>query len=362
MGRAHGWRGVPRSLSFTPSRLVWGRDLIAASFARLLAWCKPGVLIVTHRSADVDAVAAALALSYALSSYGGGAPGVCAPEGVDATSKRVLAALGFEVPTSRRCASERVVLVDASSPSQVEGVEFAECSLVDHHAVNTLTSRCSLSVYDPEAGAASALLAEALMLAGFRIPKSYATLLLAGIAFDTRFLRTLNPRLLRVVEWLLEMGADFGEVHRLLLQREVPYAERVARLKGLSRMSVYAVGEGYLMTITCVGAYESSSLRYAVEAGSDIALAVAPRDEDVRVTIRASDRLVRELGIPVAAELSRHLAEGLGGSGGGHEAAAGAVIPRASVGSLERVVAEFFSARGFKVRVLERGRWLEECG
>ncbi len=325
-----------------------------------MAWSKHGVLVVTHRSADVDATAAALALSYALSSYGSGTSEVCSPEGVDSASKRVLSALGFSVPAYRRCAAERVVLVDVSSPSQVEGVEFAECSLVDHHAVNTLLERCPLHIYDPEAGAASALLAEALMLTGFRVPRDYATLLLAGVMFDTRFLKILSPKLLRVVEWLLEVGADFDEVVRLLTQREVSYAERVARLRGLSRMGVYSVGEDYLMTITCVGAYESSLLRHAVEAGSDVALALAPRGEEIRVAIRASDRLVRELGVS-AAELSRCLAESLGGSGGGHEAAAGAVIPRSSLGSLERVVTELLSARGFKVRVLERGRWMEEC-
>ncbi len=316
---------------------------------------------MTHRSADVDAAGAALILNYALSSYGRGSFEVCFPEGADSTSRRILTSLGFGVPASRKCAAERVILVDVSSPSQVEGVEFAECSLVDHHAVNTMLDRCSPRIYDPEAGATSALLAEALMLTGFRVPEDYATLLLAGIAFDTRFLRTLNSRLLVVVEWLLGMGADFDEVSRLLTQREVPYAERVARLKGLSRMGVYSLGEDYLMTITCVGAYESSSLRYAVEAGSDVALALAPRDEEIRVTVRVSERLVRALGTPAAAELSRHLAESLGGSGGGHEAAAGAAIPRSSVGSLERVVSEFFSARGFKIRVLERGRWMEEC-
>ncbi|MEM1623181.1 MAG: DHH family phosphoesterase [Sulfolobales archaeon] len=327
----------------------------------MLIWCRNGALIVTHKNADIDSVAAALALSYSLSSYTGNLFKVCFPQGVDSVSKRVLQALGFSIPNTRECAAERVVFVDVSSTTQVEGVVFSRCSFIDHHVVNTLVDVCETYVYDPESKATSALLAEALMLSGYSIPRSYATLLLAGVMFDTKFLRILNSRLLRVVGWLLDSGADVEDVGRLLTQQEVPYAERVARLKSLSRMSVYSIGSDYLMTITCVGAYESSSLKHSIEAGSDIAIALTPRESEVRVSIRASARLVKELKAPIAAELAKYIGEKLGGGGGGHEAAAGASVPINSIRDLERLVVEFFSARGYKVRVLERGRWMEEC-
>ncbi|MEM2208061.1 MAG: DHH family phosphoesterase [Sulfolobales archaeon] len=328
-----------------------------------MAWSKGGALIVTHRNADIDSVAAALTLNYALSSYSSSSRTfeVCLPDGADSVSKRVLQALGFGIPSVRKCASERVVFVDVSSITQVEGVEFSKCSFIDHHAVNTLAGICESYIYDPESKASSALLAEVLMLSGYSIPRSYATLLLAGIMFDTKFLRILNSRLLKVVDWLLNSGADIEDVGRLLTQQEVPYAERVARLRSLSRMGVYSIGSDYLMTITCIGAYESSSLKYPIEAGSDIAIALTPRETETRVTIRASTKLVKDLRAPIAAELAKYVGESLGGGGGGHEAAAGASISKSSINDLERLIIEFFSARGYKVRVLERGRWLEEC-
>lgn len=338
-----------------------GKPLLVTKFAKLLAWCKNGALIVTHRNADIDSVAAALALSYSLSSYSGNLFKVCSPQGVDSVSKRVLQALGFSVPNMRECAAEKVVFVDVSSVTQVENVEFSKCSFIDHHAVNTLIDVCETHVYDPESKATSALLAEVLMLSGYSIPRSYATLLLAGIMFDTKFLRILNSRLLKVVDWLLNSGADIEDVSRLLTQQEVPYAERVARLRSLSRMGVYSIGSDYLMTITCIGAYESSSLKYSIEAGSDIAIALTPRESEARVTIRASTRLVKELEAPIAAELAKYIGERLGGGGGGHEAAAGASVPINTIKDIERLLIEFFSARGYKVRVLERGRWIEEC-
>ncbi|MCX8184657.1 MAG: DHH family phosphoesterase [Sulfolobales archaeon] len=317
--------------------------------------------MVTHRNADIDSIAAAIALSYNLKIYNSADFEVCAPEGVDAVSKRVLSALGFNIPASGKCSSRRVVFIDVSSLTQVEGVEFEECSFIDHHAVNTLMKRCGPSIYDPESKATSAILAEVFMLTEYVVPRDYATLLLAGILFDTRFLRNTDSRLLKIAAWLIDSGADFEKAVSSLVQQEVSYAERIARLRSLSRMGIYSIGEKYLMTVTCVGAYESSSLRYSIEAGSDAAIALAPRDRVIRVTVRVSSRLVKDLGTPVAAELARYLGESLGGSGGGHEAAAGAVISRDSIRSLEGVIAEFFGVRGFKVRALDRGRWFEEC-
>lgn len=335
--------------------------MLAASFARLLAWCRHGAVIATHRNADVDSIATAITLDHVLGSYGEESFEICTPEGVDAISRKVLSALGFGVPSLRKCVGKRIVFVDVSSLNQVEGVEFSECSFIDHHAVNTLTDKCELYIYDPKSVATSALLTEALTYAGYAIPKSYATLLLAGILFDTKFLKIVNQRLLRAVEWLLNSGADFEYVASLLTQREVSYAERVARLRSFSRIGIYLVGENYLATITCVGAYESSSLKFFIEAGADMAIALAPRKDSIRLTVRASERLVKELRTPVAAELARFTGERLGGGGGGHEAAAGAIVPRVSMEILEKVVADFFLVRGYKVRVLDRGRWIEEC-
>lgn len=325
-------------------------------------WSRSGVVLVTHRSADPDSIAAALTLDYLLKSYGENTSRVCTPEGVDSTSKRLLGVLGLSVPETKECSGRRIVFVDVSSLVQVGAVDFTECSVVDHHVVNTLLGVCEHALYDPGAGATSTIIAEMLMRIGFfALPRSYVTLLLAGIAFDTRFMRLSSPRILRAVAWLQELGGDLDEVIRLLTQHEVPYAERVARLKSLSRMGIYSVGENLLLTITCVGAYEASSLRQAIDAGSDIALAVAPREPEVRITIRVSNRALKEIGIPVAAELARHLGISLGGSGGGHEGAAGAIVPYDSLINLESSILEFFSVRGYKVRVLENGRWLEEC-
>jgi len=335
--------------------------LLLERFAKLLAWCRPGVLIVTHRNADVDAVAAAFTLNYVLRSYGEGVSDICVPEGVDLASKKILSALGFSVPKSGKCVGKRIVLIDVSTLAQVEDVEFSECSVVDHHVVNSVVEVCGLAVYDPKAGATSALIAEALMNLGFTVPRAYATLLLAGIMFDTRFLRIASSRLLRVVSWLLDVGGDLEEVSRLLTHQEIPYSERIAKLKSLSRMGIYVVGEDNILTMTCVGAYEASSLRVALDAGSDIAIAVAPREDSARVVIRVSSRLLQEFKTPVAAELARYLGENLGGSGGGHEAAAGVVIPLISIRSLEDAVFQFFRLRGYKVRALDRGRWMEEC-
>lgn len=340
--------------------MVRGSGLLR-DFAELLSWCRGGVRVVTHRNADVDAAAAALTLGYVLSTYGSTSIDVCTPEGVDSVAKRVLTGLGFGIPESGACSGSRLLFVDVSSLSQVGPVEFRECAVVDHHVSSELVGKCSPALYDPEARASSALVAEVLVDSGWSIPRGYATLLLAGIMYDTRFLRLLSPRVLRVVARLIELGGDVDAVQSLMAQPEPPYAERVASLRGLARLGVYAVDQALLVAITCLGAYESTALRRILESGADVAIAIAARDEELRVTIRTSARALRVLGIPVAAELASYLARVASGGGGGHDAAAGAVVPATFLDQLEGAVAEFFRSRGFKFRTLDRGRWLEEC-
>ncbi len=340
--------------------MVRGLKLLR-SFAELLSWCRGGVRVVTHRNADIDAVAAALTLSYVVGTYGSTSVDVCTPEGVDSVAKRVLTGLGLGVPESARCSGDRLLFVDVSSLSQVGPVEFNECAVVDHHVVSELVGRCSPSLYDPEAKASSALVAEVLASFRWLIPREYATLLLAGVMYDTKFLRLLSPRVLRVVADLLELGGDVELVQSLLAQPEAPYTERVASLKGLSRLGIYAVDHELLVAVTCLGAYESTALRRVLESGADVAVAVAVRGSELRLTIRASARVLKALGSPVAAELASYIARVAGGGGGGHDAAAGAVIPANFLNQLEEALAEFFRSRGFKFRALDRGRWIEEC-
>lgn len=316
---------------------------------------------MTHRNADIDAVAAALTLSYALSTYGSTSVDVCTPEGVDSVAKRVLAGLGFSIPELGECSGTRLLFVDVSSLSQVGPVEFRECAVIDHHVINEIVGKCTPSLYDPEAKASSALVAEVLLSSGWPIPGEYATLLLAGVMHDTRFLRLLSPRVLRVVAKLVELGGDVEIVQSLMAQPEAPYAERVASLRGLSRLGIYAVDHELLVAVTCLGAYESTALRRILESGADVALAIAVRGSELRLTVRASARALRALGTPVAAEIANYLAKVAGGGGGGHDAAAGAVVPAAFLDQLESALAEFFRSRGFKFRVLDRGRWVEEC-
>jgi len=280
---------------------------------------------------------------------------------VDSVAKRVLAGLGFGIPESGVCSGARLLFVDVSSLSQVGPVEFRECAVVDHHVVNELVGRCTSSLYDPEARASSALVAEVLLGSGWTIPREYATLLLAGVMYDTRFLRLLSPRVLRVVARLVELGGDVEVVQSLMAQPEAPYAERVASLKGLSRLGIYAVDQELLVTVTCLGAYESTALRRILESGADVAVAVAARGSELRLTIRASARALKALGAPVAAEVASYLGRVAGGGGGGHDAAAGAVVPATFLDRLEGALAEFFRSRGFKFRALDRGRWVEEC-
>ncbi len=338
-------------------------------FTEFIKWLRSGkaICLLTHRNADPDAIAALVALRYLiLKTIDGRRVELVLPEGMEKASKRIISELLPHIEWREELGvCDRVVVVDSASPSQLGKVEFKNLNygVVDHHEVNELVSRASASLHLPEATSCSEIVFELSRVSGVKFPPEILTLLITGILYDTKFLRRANAGTFRTLSQIIEKGGDYSKAYSLLVgERVVEYSERVARLKGISRTGVYSLNGKYLMAITCIGAFESSTLKVIVEAGAHVAIAVARRKDGVRVTVRCSQELVRDLGFPVAAELTSYLGKVFKGSGGGHSCAAGARFTEFSPTEFLKAVEKFFNFKGVKVRELERGRWVEECG
>ncbi len=303
------------------------------------------VAVVTHRNADPDALGALVGILSLCRSLG--VECTCMlPEGISAAAKRLVEALGADLPCAED-AGERydlAVVVDVSSPEQMgvfsRLVEDTPYILVDHHSANQLVEGAALTLYDPEAPSSSELVALALEELGVGLEAWEAGLMLGGIAYDTRrFLRARHGTF-RAAAYLAAQGADYREVLSALQRRvEEDYSEKVAKLKAASRSRVFAAN-GLLVVVTHVGAFESSAARALLELGADVAIVVSEQKAGVRVSGRAKASATSR-GVRLGAFMER-LAEALGGTGGGHDAAAGAT---GSVGLEEalRLVVEALS-------------------
>ncbi len=326
--------------------------------------------VTFHRNADPDAVASAVGVKELINSVN---PSlrvhVVAPEGINLLSKALLTKLGIEeviLGPKDACLCNYFVVVDTSTLSQLgdlsESVRSRQYAIIDHHEVNELIAEAVKALYDPYRPSASELVIRLLSFVRMRPPREVLTLLIAGILFDTKFLKLADEHTFESLIWAMKLGGDYQKAQSILSSKEVSRAEKIAVLKGLSRSGLYTLNKEWLVAVTCVGSNESSVLKALIEAGADIALAIARRKEHNRVSVRVSKNFLKQVNPSVAAEITKYLGETLGGEGGGHGGAAGALInAKATSKEVLKVLKEFFESKGFKLRVLEEGRWLREC-
>ncbi len=306
-------------------------DMIAGRFAKSQRFA-----IVSHINPDGDAVGSVLGLGLAL----------------EAVGKQVWMALCHGVPPDFRFlpAAERVlpavpeearvdmvIAVDAGDRERL-GTAIPEDWRVDlnidHHTTNTHYGYINL--VEPDAPATAAILARYLPRWGLPITTQVATVLLTGLLTDTLGFRTENvtPDTLRLAAHLMEQGAPLSTLYY-----ETMVAKSFAALRywgfGLARMQ----REGALVW-TYVTQEDRTKAGYELEDDADLVnRLITAREAQVALIFveRAGPRVKMSWRAKAGWDVSQ-LARRFGG--GGHAAAAGAILP----GTLEEVIPKVLEA------------------
>lgn len=292
--------------------------------------------IVTHKNADPDALASAITLGSFLKNVKCKVFNIF-PQGLNKASKNVVETLGIEIGLytvhETRILDQVIdhyILVDTSSPEQLGDIRdyvlSKEYSVIDHHKPGTLLVGAKHYVVTNHSSTSEIIYLVLKDL--WHIPSNYATLLLSGILYDTRFLIHVDQDVFRIINELINIfKADYARARRAL-RKERDLSERIARLKGAKRMTILRAGK-YLVAYTNVGAYESSVANSLIELGADAAF-VSSTNRYTRVSGRARKEFIEETGLSLGAVLMPELAKILGGEGGGHDTAALLESPRHS--------------------------------
>lgn len=171
------------------------------------------ILITSHARPDGDAVGSVLGLGLALQNAG--------YQVQMALSDSVPSALKF-MPGSDQVVTEpdgdfdMVIVLDSGNRGRVGSVlnGFKKIDLnIDHHPDNT--DFAEINIVDTEAVSVTEMLAELLPELGLPISEDVATNLLAGLITDTLGFRTQNmrPEALRRAADLFELGANLPELY-----------------------------------------------------------------------------------------------------------------------------------------------------
>ncbi len=330
---------------------------------------KGNLLILTHRNTDLDGFASVVLLYRYLVLRGLEKEAqIAIPEGPSKLTRDFLAKANInmqlpnyiEDPKSLSLPVRNVVLLDVSSIAQVGDfahiVKDADIVIVvDHHSIHRVDTRGE-TYYFVDQNATSTC--EVLLLnleEDFltNIEPELATLAIAAILVDSKRLSRATPRTFLLLSKLLERSyMKFDQINQILFQREMPFDEKMARIKGIMRTEAYRF-DSSVLCVSHVSAHEASLARLLLEAGCDIVVVVSEHDDEFRVIART------RLDNISMADLCKKIAEKFGGVGGGHAKAGAASIKqsentRITLRRLMResinVVSELIGRRPKKVR------------
>lgn len=178
------------------------------------------IMVVSHIRPDGDAIGSLLGLGLALEEAGKKIQ-MISPDGVPANFKHLPGS--EQIVQSPDGAFDLIIVVDCSDLARVgntlDGYAIPDVN-IDHHVTNLNFAR--LNLVDTQAVATAEMLVEALNYLNIPIGAASSSALLTGIITDTLGFRTSNmtPKALRIAASLMEEGADLPELYnKALIQR-----------------------------------------------------------------------------------------------------------------------------------------------
>ncbi len=271
--------------------------------------------ILVHGNADMDALGSAYALARCF-------PGcaIFAPDGLDRVTKMVCTKTETAIREGSGEGFDTIIVVDTSSPDQLDPEHPIEADIViDHHKP---TGKWDVPIFycDDTRTSCCEIIKDIIDTAGIEIPRDAALMLLGGMLTDSGHFQFARPHLLDSFSDLMRRhDIEMDEPMRLVLA-DINISERIAMLKAASRVKFERIGQ-LIVATSNAGSYEASSCRAIISAGADIVFVGSQRENEFRVSGRATQDAVRK-GIHLGEIMSR-----IGGEtmcdGGGHGGAAG---------------------------------------
>ncbi|MFA6870029.1 MAG: DHH family phosphoesterase [Methanomethylophilus sp.] len=275
-------------------------------------------VVLVHGNADLDALGSAFAVARCFP------PAVIfAPAGLDRVAKMVAEKLCIPVlETCDLSTYELAVAVDTSSPDQFQNpaaVLPAGSVVIDHH---TPTGRWEgMQVFCDETRVSCCeIIKDAADAAGIAIDRTAALALLGGMLTDSGHFQYADPALLREFADLLEKNRIGMDEAMQLVRAPMNMSERVAAMKAIGRSKFDRVGD-MIVAVSSGSSFESASCRALLASGADVVFVGSQRENEFRVSGRATQEMVRR-GIRLDA-LMGELSQETATDGGGHGGAAG---------------------------------------
>lgn len=288
------------------------------------------VLILAHSQADMDAAASALALSSFFPDSR-----ACVPDVLSSPGKRVLSRFGgkMEKWKGSEPSPGLIIVVDTNSFQMLPGMKSfllgmgGKLAVIDHHSLHSdyISTGAGASFIDASASSTCEIIYELFKELNYPISSRVAELLLSGIVADSSDLRSASTRTLEIVAYLLKRTPLPLSTFFDLAEGIPSFSQRAQVLKALSG-ALISSEDGFVIASAKASSFEGVAADRLVSLGADYAFVLQQTKNELRISARCRPSLPSSVGAD-ASKIMAEVGKFIGGSGGGHPAAAGADGP-----------------------------------
>lgn len=302
------------------------------------------VILSMHPQADPDAVGAAIAITHLIHAIN--------PNLIIRILEPELSTLGqnlLEITDHKFIAIEANqirspifgIFLDTNSINSHLIVPENQFAIIDHHIRTPLAVEIAYDFQLDSFWATTEIIASLYYYAEIALTPQIIKSLLAGIIFDTRRFLYADRELFECVNFLLRDNLTaYFETMSLFTSSRV-YSEKSACIRAAQRMKRYNINDKILL-FSHVSSFEAAAARSLINLGGDIAIVIANRKHETRISMRTSQEFLKDTDVSLGKDIIPELINQYEGTGGGHDSAAGYNSTMLEIKTVKKFLLELF--------------------
>ncbi len=300
-----------------------------------------------HSQADLDAVGSAIALTHLIR--------VINPNLIIRTLEPELSTLGEKlldisnfqfdpIKIDQVTPPSLLILLDTNNIDSNLIASKNQFVIIDHHIRTVLEVEVTFDFQLETFRATAEIIASLYYHAKVSLTPQIIKSLLAGIVFDTRRFLYADRELFDCVNFLLRNNSDAYSETLNLFSSSRSYSEKLACIRAAQRMKRHQINDKILL-FSYVSSFEAAAARSLIFLGGDIAIVIANRKQETRISFRTTQNFPKETGLSLGRDIIPNLIDRFGGTGGGHDSAAGYNSALLEIRSIKKYLFHLFETK-----------------
>ena len=295
------------------------------NFEEFIRNYKGSVILVMHSQADLDALGSTIAMINLITHLNKNLDIRVLEPDLSSLSNELMKSFSYQFKTIKTKEIDPPILFFFIDINQINSeliIPDSSYIIIDHHIPNTLDVSLTFDFRFPSFRATAEIISCLYHQIKVPLTPNIIRCLIAGILFDTKRFLYADLELFECVIYLISHNPEIYSEVQALFSSSRSYSERTACIKAAQRMKRYQISNKILL-FSHVSSYEAAAARALISLGGDIAVVIAKRKSEARISLRATPEFYNETGISLGQDIVPILISQFGGTGGGHDAAAG---------------------------------------